>query len=267
MKNENKYYRVIADNNIFLPNYNVIFGVPMLGGYDLPVDGSYATAFKTQGGKNIHNHSWNRFWPLSDLLNSGFYIKRGEYEDIGSRYDLFFSSREFTVYKNLKTFPRAFIVNEVNIEKDRKLLLEKILSEKFNLRKTVFLDFDPHLDQYKEDGSKKNTPGTAIIEEYRNDSVEVKTNSETGGILILSDIYSGGWEAEIDGEKTEMFRADFILRGIKVPPGLHRINFFYRPVSFRVGKMLTYAGLILIIIFFFGENIKIKSRKVKNLHS
>jgi uncharacterized membrane protein YfhO len=48
-----------------------------------------------------------------------------------------------------------------------------------------------------------------------------------------------GWEATVDGRDVPIERVDYLLRGIPVDAGEHRIVLEYRPHSWRVGWILS----------------------------
>jgi hypothetical protein len=49
----------------------------------------------------------------------------------------------------------------------------------------------------------------------------------------------------VDGVETEIYRANYIFRGIYVPAGQRTIRFSYQPLPFRVGAAL---GLITVAV-------------------
>jgi uncharacterized membrane protein YfhO len=50
-----------------------------------------------------------------------------------------------------------------------------------------------------------------------------------GGYLIISDSYTPGWHATVDGEPTAIFPADVAFRGLAVPPGNRDVILRYNP--------------------------------------
>jgi len=67
------------------------------------------------------------------------------------------------------------------------------------------------------------------------------------GFLILSDVYYPGWKVYVDGIEEKIYRADYLLRAVHLPPGFHQVRFVYDPMSFKVG-----LWIILSTLFCFG---------------
>jgi uncharacterized membrane protein YfhO len=78
---------------------------------------------------------------------------------------------------------------------------------------------------------------------YSPNAITVKTTSDSDKLLFLSDVFDSGWEATIDGKKTEVYRADYDFRAIAVPTGTHLIEYRYHPQSFRVGIIIALIGI------------------------
>lgn len=54
-------------------------------------------------------------------------------------------------------------------------------------------------------------------------------------LLILSEIYYPGWVARVDGQSTPIVRVNGFLRGVYLQPGIHEVEFLFRPFSLYVG--------------------------------
>jgi hypothetical protein len=63
-------------------------------------------------------------------------------------------------------------------------------------------------------------------------------------LLVASEKWFPGWVAELDGKEVPIARVNLTLRGVRVPPGSHRVEMRYRPPSFRTGLAVTLLGLI-----------------------
>jgi hypothetical protein len=86
--------------------------------------------------------------------------------------------------------------------------------------------------------------GSATIISREANKVVIETASEHEAILVLSDSYYPGWQAEIDGVEVETLRADYVFRGVPLPEGRHTVVFKFRPRSFFFGAMISCAGVI-----------------------
>ncbi|SVE35408.1 uncharacterized protein METZ01_LOCUS488262, partial [marine metagenome] len=85
-------------------------------------------------------------------------------------------------------------------------------------------------------------PGKATMVRYGINDISVDVKSE-GGYLVLTDMFFPGWYAEIDGEEQKILRANYAFRAIQVPPGEHRVEFRYSPLSFSIGAGLSLFSL------------------------
>ena len=73
--------------------------------------------------------------------------------------------------------------------------------------------------------------GRARIVAWRPDRVVIEAESVAGGLMVLRDSYYPGWFAEIDGKRAPIQRVEALFRGVDVPPGRHRVLFYFAPFS------------------------------------
>ena len=65
------------------------------------------------------------------------------------------------------------------------------------------------------------------------------------GILVLSETYYPGWIATVDRYPAKILVADYVLRGVEVPPGKHRVRFAYRPKSVQYGTAVSLTSIMV----------------------
>lgn len=100
---------------------------------------------------------------------------------------------------------------------------------------------------------------TAVVEmnSYLPNRLEYSANSATGGLVVFSEIhYPEGWKATIDGEEAEIIRTNYLLRGLKVPPGTHEIVMSFEPSSFETGSILSLIGSLLVLLLLLGTGVR-----------
>ena len=146
--------------------------------------------------------------------------------------------REVKIYKNTRALPRAFVVHDFEVVPDPETILAKMKAHDFDPRRTVILEKDPGFPK----GRAAPGNSTARIVSYRDRSVDVDVEMAADGFLVLSDAYYPGWAVSVDGQATELYRADYLLRAVRVPAGHHSVLFRYAPMSFRVGASVSAAS-------------------------
>ena len=78
--------------------------------------------------------------------------------------------------------------------------------------------------------------------------VEIEATLERPGLVVLADVYYPGWELTIDGKPAPIYRVNRLMRGAAVSAGKHHLVYTYAPESFRVGGMISLAGLGLLAL-------------------
>ena len=152
----------------------------------------------------------------------------------------------YQVYENLRALPRTFLVNNLKVQKDPQEIINAMYLDNTDLSKTVVLEENPNINLNMKKGS-------ASIKDYSPNYVRIDTVSDGSAILFLSDVYYPGWKAYVDGNKTQVYRANFTFRSIIVPKGTHSVTFVYDPISFRLGLFFAGIGVILLFVTIFAR--------------
>ncbi len=88
---------------------------------------------------------------------------------------------------------------------------------------------------------------TRIIR-YTPNTLDLEVSCPQAGWLLVTDRWSQGWRAEVNGQPTEMFGGDFIFRAVRVPAGENRIQFDYRPAGWPILLLISWGTLALIFV-------------------
>ena len=110
-------------------------------------------------------------------------------------------------------------------------------------------------------GASADAAGTARIERDDPEHVVLRAANARPGVLVLTDVAYPGWQATVDGRETPIARVDFLLRGIALPPGRHRVELRYRPLSWRVGWITSLVAL-LVLLALVGFGLRRRDRVV-----
>jgi len=88
------------------------------------------------------------------------------------------------------------------------------------------------------------------IEKVKNSSSHLtyNYNALSDQLIVFSEIYyPSGWEVFVDGDKSNFFDVNYLLRGMLIPKGKHKIEFYFSPKIVNTGINIR---IITIIITF-----------------
>ncbi len=74
--------------------------------------------------------------------------------------------------------------------------------------------------------------------------------SGSAGLLIIPAGYNSDWLVTIDGVKAKLLCADGISRAAFVPKGTHSVMFRYFPRSLKIGLLIMFIAMILLIVLY-----------------
>jgi hypothetical protein len=77
-----------------------------------------------------------------------------------------------------------------------------------------------------------------------NNRLTLRVKTGENGFLVLSDTYYPGWKVYVDGEKGKIYRANYAFRAVPLRAGIHRVEFVYAPLSFKLGAIITFLTII-----------------------
>jgi Bacterial membrane protein YfhO len=89
--------------------------------------------------------------------------------------------------------------------------------------------------------------GSAKIVVDLPERVEIEVEARTPAYLVLADTFDPGWSAKLDEHPAPIRPAFAAFRAIFVKEGRHKIIFTYEPAGFRIGLVVTIAGLIGVL--------------------
>ncbi|MDA9596126.1 YfhO family protein [Flavobacteriaceae bacterium] len=95
-----------------------------------------------------------------------------------------------------------------------------------------------------------NSKDLIEIEKVKNSSSHLtyNYNALSNQLIVFSEIYyPSGWGVFVDGEKSNFFDVNYLLRGMLIPKGKHKIDFYFSPKIVNTGINIR---IITIIITF-----------------
>jgi hypothetical protein len=105
--------------------------------------------------------------------------------------------------------------------------LQALTSREFDPKKTVLVASETPVP--KSSDNPAADAGTAEITKYESKDLMVQTNAKTSAVLLLNDRTGKDWTVSVDDKPAQILRCNYIMRGVFVPPGLHTVEFRFRP--------------------------------------
>ncbi|MDR2130916.1 MAG: YfhO family protein [Odoribacteraceae bacterium] len=150
--------------------------------------------------------------------------------------------------ENRSAFGNAWFVREYEIVKSAREELDGLQRVDPAATAIVRDRFAPQLEgrefRFDENASIRLT-------KYAPDSLVYVSSAASEQLALFSEVYyPHGWQVTVDGQPADHFRANYILRGMVVPPGEHVVVFRFDPPSYRAGAKISgiCSGALLLLL-------------------
>ena len=264
-----KEFTKLSDGNRFMSNLGseatVYYRLPVLEGYDAVYSqryGEFVSALQTgdvrESSRSVVVFPKNGIYTAQAINLLGVkYVIHKKADDHASwtfpfwnykqgSFKLIYEDQSYQILENEDVFPRTFFVDKFQIERNPQRIINKMFAS--NLQKEVILEENPK--------QAITGTGTVNINSYTPNKIVLKTVTNGNSLLFLSDAYSKDWKATVDGKEVKIYRADYDFRAIFVPKGSHDVIFEYDPIFFKIGILLAFLGLaVIILVEFLRRNL------------
>jgi hypothetical protein len=160
-----------------------------------------------------------------------------------------YRGRDATIYRNAFALPRAFLAERQQVVAGERSALATVTGPRTDL--AHFAVVERPVARMSAARQLSAAPPVRIAR-YDAERVELVTTPRRRSILVLSDTWYPGWKATVDGHDAPIERVDYLLRGVALDPGAHRVVMRYQPLSFRIGWIvslctaLALAGAVIV---------------------
>jgi hypothetical protein len=92
-------------------------------------------------------------------------------------------------------------------------------------------------------------PGQAgrVVEERRaRNSISLEVEARRSALLVVSESWLPGWHATVDGRSAPVRRADGLIMGVPVAPGVHSVRLRYEAPGARAGLAISGGALLAL---------------------
>ena len=99
----------------------------------------------------------------------------------------------------------------------------------------------------------KDSTATIRLTSYKPNHLKYVSNNKNEGFAVFSEMYyKDGWNATIDGKKSDYIKVDYTLRGMIIPAGKHTIEFKFEPQVVKTGSTIALISFIVMLLLLIG---------------
>jgi hypothetical protein len=237
-------------------NMGMIERLENIGGYDAIVLKNYSELVNFALGSPVNQPNMIMgiaiVSPIFNMLNVKYYVIDAARKFDDPALTMLFRNQRYKAYRNVNAMPRSFIVHQARMAVDREQALFTLASAEFDpAASAVVAEPIPNLP----DDPNLRSPVPEVLHHGLN-KIIVRADPIAPGLLILGDAFYPGWKAFVDGKESPIYRVNYVMRGVFLPPGHHEVEFRYDPVSFKLGVSISLTSAVLLIGFLIWSKVK-----------
>ncbi len=166
---------------------------------------------------------------------------------------------------NMNALGNVWFVDDYKIVADNNEELKNISTFQPASTAIVHKEFEHMLSDFKKPQRDSSSRNLIALSKYKPNALSYQVNSKNDEIAVFSEIYyPKGWNAYIDGKKTDYFRANYLLRAMIIPAGKHLLEFKFEPRSYSIGSTLATSSSVLILLLILAFAAKAIREEMKN---
>ena len=149
---------------------------------------------------------------------------------------------------NSNAMGNAWFVNNAQVVENANEEIAKLQGLDVGATAIVHKEFKDDVDGFN---FSKN--GSIKLTSYEPNYLTYESNATSDQLAVFSEIWYGpdkGWQAYIDDQAVEHIRVNYVLRGLKIPAGKHKVEFKFRPTSYSIGTKVTLLFSLVILCSF-----------------
>lgn len=135
--------------------------------------------------------------------------------------------------------PRAKLFSQWSVNTNDAAVLQRLFDPAFNPQQEVIVNSAIAGPT----ATNTNAPGTVEFVSYASKHIVLKADVKTPAVLLLNDRFDANWTVRVDDQPAPLLRANFIMRAVRLEPGVHTVEF-----QFRVPEQTLYVSLAAIAV-------------------
>jgi hypothetical protein len=231
------------------PSFNLLFGLEVPDGYANLVPRRYEAIWgseKQPGIRSLRHLETGELEPemarMLRLFNVRYVLSVVPLQSAALR-SVARSAEGVEVYEVRDPQPRAFVVGSAVHASSEAEAIRLLTQPGFDAENQAVVEADD-LRLPADAGSSTNVR----VVDRGNTRLVLHAGLARPGLLVVSEGYYPGWQAEVDGISAAIVPTNGMMRGVVVPAGEHQIVFRFRSRAIAVGFLLSGAAIIVAIV-------------------
>src|SRR4051812_20718831 len=169
-------------------------------------------------------------------------------------------SGEALVHEVANILPRAALFRSIEVLPDD-AVLARLKDSGFNPYETAVVSRESLPAGVDLSALARATPAAASaarITDYQSQYVAIEAETRAPALLVLNDTNYPGWRPYLNGQPANMLTANFLFRGVLLPPGKSTVEFRYEPRSVRIGGGISFAALAMLALLVIRERRRVR---------
>jgi hypothetical protein len=164
-----------------------------------------------------------------------------------ARWEPVYQKDGVLLLRNHRALPRAWLVTEAQAvdQTEAWAMIRGQGARRFDPRRTALVELEPS-KMPALSGRPLSSDSFARIVSYEPHRLVIETNSDQQAVLVVSEMNYPGWAATLDDIKIPIHQTNYLLRGIVVPAGKHRIAMNFTAIGARNGAVISLLTILLI---------------------
>jgi hypothetical protein len=150
-----------------------------------------------------------------------------------------------------EALPRAKLYSRWLVPPDDDATLQTLASPQWNPDQTVIVSQPTNGVAIPPSSAGAGAdPGAVQISHYAPKDIQLEASAKSPAVLLYNDRMAPGWYVWVDGKPAELLRCNYIMRGVFLPAGDHKIEFKFAPSLVPLSITLAAALTGVILLFY-----------------
>jgi hypothetical protein len=151
----------------------------------------------------------------------------------------------YALFEFTGALPRVKLYSNWQVSTNDNVTLQTLADTNFDAWKTVLVSTP--LPTIPALGTTNQNLGTVEFKSYAPKDIVFGTHADTPTVLLLNDKFDPNWRVLVDGRPAPLLHCNFIMRGVYLTPGAHRVEFQFKPPNGPLDVSLTAIGVGILL--------------------